>query len=37
MYSNSYLSQNVESIAERNYVTLSEDTLVGEADKSNER
>ena len=33
MYSNSYLSLNVESIAEKNYVTLSEDTLVGEATK----
>jgi signal-transduction protein with cAMP-binding, CBS, and nucleotidyltransferase domain len=33
MYSNSYLSQKVESIAERNYVTLSEDTLVGTAAK----
>ena len=33
MYSNSYLSLNVESIAEKNYVTLSEDTLVGEAAK----
>ena len=33
MYSNSYLSLKVESIAEKNYVTLSEDTLVGEAAK----
>jgi CBS domain-containing protein len=33
MYANSYLSQKVESIAEKNYVTLSEDTLVGEAAK----
>ena len=33
MYSNSYLSLNVESIAEKNYVTLSEDTLVGEGAK----
>lgn len=33
MYSSSYLSQKVESIAEKNYVTLSEDTLVGEAAK----
>ena len=33
MYSNSSLSLNVESIAEKNYVTLSEDTLAGEAAK----
>ena len=33
MYSSSYLSLKVESIAEKNYVTLSEDTLVGEAAK----
>jgi CBS domain-containing protein len=33
MYSNSYLSLKVESIAEKNYVTLFEDTLVGEAAK----
>jgi CBS domain-containing protein len=33
MYANSYLSQKVESIAEKNYVTLSEDTYVGEAAK----
>ncbi len=33
MYANSYLSQKVESIAEKNYVTLSEDTLVAEAAK----
>jgi signal-transduction protein with cAMP-binding, CBS, and nucleotidyltransferase domain len=33
MYSNSYLSLKVESIAEKNYVTLSEDILVGEAAK----
>jgi CBS domain-containing protein len=33
MYANSYLSQKVESIAEKDYVTLSEDTLVGEAAK----
>jgi signal-transduction protein with cAMP-binding, CBS, and nucleotidyltransferase domain len=33
MYSSSYLSQKVESIAEKNYETLSEDTLVGEAAK----
>ena len=33
MYSNSYLSLKVESIAEKNYVTLSEDTLVAEAAK----
>jgi CBS domain-containing protein len=33
MYSSSYLLQKVESIAEKNYVTLSEDTLVGEAAK----
>jgi predicted transcriptional regulator len=31
MYANSYLSQKVESIAEKNYVALFEDTLVGEA------
>src|SRR6187200_1637205 len=33
MYSNSYLALKVESIAEKNYVTLSEDILVGEAAK----
>jgi CBS domain-containing protein len=33
MYANSYLSQKVESIVEKNYVTLSEGTLVGEAAK----
>jgi predicted transcriptional regulator len=33
MYADSYLSQKVESIAEKNYVTLSEDTYVGEAAK----
>src|SRR5919202_5972736 len=33
MYSNSYLLLKVESIAEKNYVTLPEDTLVGEAAK----
>jgi CBS domain-containing protein len=33
MYANSYLSQKVESIVEKNYVTLSEDTYVGEAAK----
>ena len=33
MYANSYLLQKVESIAEKDYVTLSEDTLVGEAAK----
>jgi CBS domain-containing protein len=33
MYANSHLSQRIESIAEKNYVTLSEDTLVGEAAK----
>jgi CBS domain-containing protein len=33
MYANSYLSQKVESIAEKNYVSLSEDTLVAEAAK----
>jgi CBS domain-containing protein len=33
MYANSYLSQKIGSIAEKDYVTLSEDTLVGEAAK----
>jgi phosphoglycerate kinase len=33
MYSNSQLSQKIGSIAEKDYVTLSEDTLVGEAAK----
>ena len=33
MYLNSYLSLKVDSIAEKNYVNLSEDTLVGEAAK----
>ena len=33
MYANSCLSQKVESIAEKDYVTLSEDTLVTEATK----
>jgi CBS domain-containing protein len=33
MYSNSHLSQKIGSIAEKDYVTLSEDTLVGEAAK----
>ena len=33
MYANSHLSQRIESIAEKNYVTLSEDTLVTEATK----
>jgi CBS domain-containing protein len=33
MYANSYLSQKVESIAEKDYVTLSEDTLVAQAAK----
>ena len=33
MYANSYLSQKVESIVEKNYVTLPEDTLVAEAAK----
>jgi CBS domain-containing protein len=33
MYTNSNLSQKVESIAERDYVTLPEDTLVAEAAK----
>jgi CBS domain-containing protein len=33
MYANSYLSQKVESIAEKDYVTLYEDTLVAEAAK----
>jgi CBS domain-containing protein len=33
MYANSYLLQKVESIAEKDYVTLSEDTLVAEAAK----
>jgi CBS domain-containing protein len=33
MYANSYLSQKVESIAEKDYVTLSEDTLVAETAK----
>jgi CBS domain-containing protein len=33
MYANSYLSQKIESIAEKNYITLSEDTLVAEAAK----
>src|SRR6188472_2298319 len=33
MYSNTQLSQKIGSIAEKNYVTLSEDTLVGEAAK----
>ena len=33
MYANSHLSQRIESIAEKNYVTLSEDTLVAEAAK----
>jgi CBS domain-containing protein len=33
MYANSYLSQKVENIAEKDYVTVSEDTLVAEAAK----
>ena len=33
MYSNSHLSQKIGSIAEKDYVTLPEDTLVGEAAK----
>jgi len=33
MYSNSYLSGKVESIAEKDYVTLSEDTVIAEAAK----
>jgi CBS domain-containing protein len=33
MYTNSYLLQKVESIAEKDYVTLSEDTLVAQAAK----
>jgi len=33
MYSNSHLSQKIGDIAEKDYVTLSEDTLVGEAAK----
>ena len=33
MYTNSNLSQKVESIVERDYVTLHEDTLVAEAAK----
>jgi CBS domain-containing protein len=33
MYTNSHLSQKIGSIAEKGYVTLSEDTLVGEAAK----
>jgi CBS domain-containing protein len=33
MYANSYLLQKVESIAEKDYVTLSEDTLVAQAAK----
>ncbi len=33
MYSNTQLSQKIGSIAEKNYVTLSEDTLVTEAAK----
>ena len=33
MYSNTQLSQKIGSIAEKDYVTLSEDTLVGEAAK----
>jgi CBS domain-containing protein len=33
MYANSHLSQRIGSIAEKNYVALSEDTLVGEAAK----
>jgi CBS domain-containing protein len=33
MYSNTQLSQKIGSIAEKNYVTLSEDTLVTEATK----
>jgi CBS domain-containing protein len=33
MYANSYLSQKIGSIAEKDFVTLSEDTLVGEAAK----
>jgi CBS domain-containing protein len=33
MYSNSQLSQKIGSIAEKDYVTLSEDTLVAEAAK----
>ena len=36
MYANSCLSQKVESIAEKDYVTLSEDTLVTEAAKVSE-
>ena len=33
MYSNSHLSKKIGSIAEKDYVTLSEDTLVAEAAK----
>ena len=33
MYSNSHLSQKIGDIAEKDYVTLSEDTLVAEAAK----
>jgi CBS domain-containing protein len=33
MYANSYLSQKVENIVEKDYVTVSEDTLVAEAAK----
>jgi signal-transduction protein with cAMP-binding, CBS, and nucleotidyltransferase domain len=33
MYANSHLSQKVESIAEKDYVSLSEETLIGEAAK----
>lgn len=33
MYANSRLSQRVDSIAEKDYVTLPEDTLVAEAAK----
>ena len=35
MYTTSNLSQKVESIAEKDYVTLPEDTLVAEAAKTN--
>ena len=33
MYANSYLSQKIEGIVEKDYVTVSEDTLVAEAAK----
>jgi len=34
MYSNSHLSQKVRNIIEKNYICLSEDTLVAEAAKA---